>query len=325
MPSFHTFYFQLLLTLLLPACALSSPTPPNSELPDDSLPEINPIPLAPGEKLSVVATTNIIADVVDNIAGDDISLTTIIAPGQDPHTYEPAPRAVAAIEAADIIFVNGFGFEEVLLETIENVASGFIVPVSSGIQPLSLSNQDHAEADPHVWVIPRNGVIWARTITAVLAAADPANSTAYHQRAADYIEQLNDIDYYVRSLVARIPRGARKLVTDHESLAYFAAEFEFEIIGSLIPSASTSTGASPADFAALVELIQRDEIPAIFISASAGQGVQRLAASLSEEVGIPMVVIPLLTGSLAPPGEPGDTYLDYLRYNIEQIMLGLLG
>ncbi|MDH3944773.1 MAG: metal ABC transporter substrate-binding protein, partial [Anaerolineae bacterium] len=141
-------FLLLAMVWLLAACAIPSPdTPPTSRLPD-ALPLVPAFPLSQGEKLSVVATTGLIADVVANIAAQDIDLTILIGPGQDPHTFEPAPRAVAAIESADIIFINGFGFEQVLLDTIQNVAQGVVVPVSAGIQHLQSSGTEHHDVDP---------------------------------------------------------------------------------------------------------------------------------------------------------------------------------
>ncbi|MBN1123009.1 MAG: zinc ABC transporter substrate-binding protein [Anaerolineae bacterium] len=295
------------------------------------LPDIAPVKLAEGEKLSVVATTSIIGDVVANVGSDAIDLTVLMAVGQDPHSYEPTPRALAAIEDADIIFVNGLDLEEVLMGSIENTATGVIVPVSAGIEPLASGGDDHEEGDdhhhaagdPHFWVDPNNLMVWVENIEQVLSEADPGSHEMYQANAEAYHAELEALDAYIREQVTGIPEENRKLVTDHGLYGYFAEEYGFEIVGLMIDSFSTTAGTSAGDVARLAEVIQEEDVPAIFIGTTASQGLQNLAEAIAEETGEKIKVLPLLTGSLAPEGEPGDTYLGYMQYNIDQIASGL--
>lgn len=300
------------------------------------LPEVAPVELAAGQKLAVVASTNIIGDVVANVGGDAIDLTTLMAIGQNPHAYEPTPQALAAVEDADVIFVNGLDLEEVLMESIENTAQGAIVPVSAGIEPLPFEgaeeeHEDEAEGeeehhhtvDPHFWVDPNNVMVWTENIAQVLAEADPANAETYQANAEAYLAELQDVDAYVREQVERIPVENRKLVTDHRAFGYFADEYGFEVAGTVIPSFSDAASASAGEIAEIVGIIQAEHVPAIFVGTTAGQGMQDLVASMAEEVGSDVKVQTLLAGSLAPEGEPGDTYLGFVRYNIDQIVAGL--
>ena len=114
---------------------------------ENAIPHIDAVDLSDGRSLNVVATTNLIGDVVANIAGDAIDLTVLIPIGQNPHAYEPAPRAIAAIESADIVFVNGFDLEENLLSIVENTARAPIVPVSAGITPPDAEGDDEDHDD----------------------------------------------------------------------------------------------------------------------------------------------------------------------------------
>ncbi len=331
--------FIVLAVLLLSGCGGSGSS--GERHPDEmNLPEVVAVELAEGEQLSVVATTSIIGDVVANVGGEAIELTVLIGIGQDPHSFEPTPRDLAAIEDADVIFINGLDLEEALLGAIENTASGVVAPVSAGIEMVGHQGEDdHANnadedaeehedehdhaADPHFWVDPNNVIVWVENIESVLIQADPSNADLYDANAADYTTELEAMDAYIREQVARIPVEQRKLVTDHDTFSYFAEEYGFEIIGAVIPGFSTTSGGAAGSVADLVRLIKQEEVPAVFIGSTASLGTQNLTEALADEIGEGIQVLPLLSGSLSPAGEAGDTYLGYMRYNIDQIVRGL--
>jgi ABC-type Zn uptake system ZnuABC Zn-binding protein ZnuA len=316
-------------------------------------------------KLSVVATTNIIGDVVANIGGEAIELTVLIGIGQNPHSFEPTPQDLAAIETANLVFVNGLDLEEVLVDAIDETATGTVIAVSDGIEFLAFGeaehddHDDHDEADhddhdeaehdnhdeaehddhdeaehddhdghdhandPHFWMDPNNVIAWAENIAEALIDADPANADAYQANADAYIVGLQAVDAYIREQTSKIHEHDRKIVTDHQTLGYFAEEYGYEIVGAVIPGTTDSGGASAGEVAELAELMQAEEVKTIFIGESAGQGMQDLAQALADEIGGEVQIISILTGSLAPEGQEGDTYLGFLRYNIDKIVAGL--
>ena len=286
-----------------------------------------------GRRMKVLATTTIIGDVVGNTGRERIDLTVLMNAGQDPHSYELTPKAVVAIQDADLIFINGLNLEETLLDSIESNAAGVIVPVSAGIEALSVDDHEennghdkkdaHTGTDPHFWTDPNNVIIWVDNIAQMLGDADPTNREAYASNAAAYRAELKEVDAYIHEQVARIPEENRKLVTDHGLFNYFAEEYGFEMIGTVIPSFSSLAESSASDIVALVEVIQQEDVPAIFIGTTASPSLQNLADTIAAETGREVKVVPLLTGSLAAPGEQGDTYLGYMRFNIDQIVLGL--
>ncbi len=324
-------FLPVVFLILLAGCQAAVPV-----VDDMVIPAIELVVIAPGEKLAVIATTSIIGDVVAQVGGDAIDLITLMPLGQNPHSYEPTPDAFAAIERADLIFVNGLGLEEALLTSLSGVAKGVIVPLSAGITILEGGEahdeeetqdegDDHAEGDPHFWVDPNNVMVWVENAWFALSAADPSNAEIYRANADAYIAELVALDAAIRQQVETIPPADRKLVTDHTTFTYFADEYGFELIGAIIPSFTTTSGASAGDIANLVEIIRAEEVPAIFISATADQGIQSLAQTVAAESGVEISIIPLLEGSLAPAGERGDTYLDFMAYNVEQIISGLQG
>lgn len=332
--------------MLMAGCSSAAPAEAEPEHEEDhehvemSLPEVTPVNLADGEKLKVAATTNIIGDVVKNVGGDFIELTVLIGLGQNPHTYEPTAQQLAKVEDADVIFVNGLDLEEGLIKSIESIAEDApIVPVSAGIEviehPGSLEQEEHEEeageseqehthrVDPHFWLDPTNVMQWTENIAEILAAADPENAASYYANAEAYLADLSDLDAYIREQTAKIPEENRKLVTDHLAFGYFVNEYGFEMIGAVIPSTTTSAEASGGELAGLVELIQTEQVPAIFVDISASERLQQLSELIAEEAGTDVKVYPLYIGSLDEAGKPGATYIGMIRYNIDQIVDGL--
>ena len=287
---------------------------------EDVFPDVNALGLGTGENLAVVASNSIIGDVVANIGGEDIELEILVGADLDPHSYEPTPMDFVAIEKAHVVFINGFGLEESLLEPINNVARGVVVPVSHGIDPIIYGKES---VDPHVWFDPTEVIIWVSNITQVFSAADPENRESYHANATKYLERLEVLDQTIRGEVASIPVVKRKLVSDHRFFAYFAREYGFELLGQITPSESTTTEPSAKQIALLVEMLRRENISTLFVGETAGRGINRIVQSIADELGQEIRVVELLTGSLTKPGTPGDTYLGYMEHNIENIVSNL--
>jgi ABC-type Zn uptake system ZnuABC Zn-binding protein ZnuA len=317
------------------------------------MPHIEPAELGAGESLRVVASTSIVGDVVRQVAGSTATVDVLMAVGQNPHAYEPTPRAIATLEDSYIAFVNGLDLEEALMETIENVAGTYVVPVSAGISVLGGGDHDHddhdhedehheehneeheedhhahehdhdhAAGDPHFWFDPTNVIVWTENIAAALSEADPSNSETYEENRDAYIAELEALDLEIRQQVSSIPRNRRKLVVDHVALTYFADEYGFEIIGEVIPSVSDQAEPSARHIAQLAEVIREAEVPAIVIGGTASRGLRNLVSAVAEEVGREIEIVEILTGSLAPQGSRGDTYLEFVRFNTEQIVSAL--
>ncbi len=315
--------FSLLvaLTLALSACApAATPAAPAADQP---------------RPLQVVATTSIVADVVKNIGGDRIAVAALLPIGADIHTYEPTPQDLAKAADARLVFVNGAGLEEFLSVLIENAgAADKVVEVSHGIElkDFGAHSDDHSNegedhegeehshegGDPHTWVDPNNVKIWVENIRAALTAADPAGEAAYRANAEAYLKQLDEIDAWIRQQVAQIPAENRKLVTDHQLFGYFAERYGFEQIGAIIPGYSTAAQPTAQEIAAIEDAIRAFGVKAVFVSKAVNPG---LAQRVAEDTGIQLVG--LYHGSLSAPGGEAATYLDYLRYNVTQIVNAL--
>ncbi|TET54873.1 MAG: zinc ABC transporter substrate-binding protein, partial [Anaerolineales bacterium] len=252
--------------LLAFAASCSYESPPANGNGTDEMPALWPIALAEGEKLQVIATTSIVADVVANVAGDSIELTTLLPPGIDPHGFEPAPQDVAAVADAHVVFASGAGLETFLDDLIESVGEGIaVVPVSHGIELLDVesehgpedeSEHEHnEEGDAHTWLDPHNVITWVENIEHALSAVDPANAETYQARAAAYVAELQELDAWIEEQVAQVPEANRKLVTDHTALSYFARHYGLDLIGAVFPGYSTLAEPSARELAELEDAI----------------------------------------------------------------------
>jgi ABC-type Zn uptake system ZnuABC Zn-binding protein ZnuA len=305
--------------IFLGGCAGGSATDRDARLPD-----LKPARLASGAKLNVVATTGILGDVLANVGGQAIQLTTLIGPGQDLHSYQPTPQDIGAVEKSDVVFVNGFHLEEGLESTVDAVtAKGHpVVSISAGIPPRQPPAQgasaeksqgvasEHAGGDPHVWFDPVLVKIWVRNAETSLKALDPANAAAYSANAATYLKQLDDLDAFIREQVSKVPPERRKLVTDHDAFGYFADRYGFTVVGAVIPGISTTAEPSAGDLAELVNRIRAEGVPAIFVGTSANP---KMAEMVARETGAQ--VVRLSTGELGAKDSGTGTYLEMMKAN----------
>lgn len=322
-------YFSLCLVLFLVAC--------NSA----AQPEVQP-----HNQLQVVATTSIIGDIVKNIGGDAFELTVLMPPGSDPHSYEPVPQDIARVADAQVIFVNGANLEESLLRTLESAAQDAqLVSLSDGIELIQSiphlhpehteselpehtddqahdhtqsESHEHNGGDPHVWTDPTLVKVWVDKIAQVLSERDSANAALYQANARDYAKELDELDRWIQEQVSQIPPEKRLLVTDHQSFAYFAQRYGFKQVGAVIPSTSTLAEPSAQELANLEDAIRRLGVSAIFVDAAVNP---TLAERVGRDTGVRLVR--LYSGSLSQPDGEANTYLDYMRYNVNAIISAL--
>jgi zinc/manganese transport system substrate-binding protein len=291
-------------------------------------------PTAIGEPLPVVATFSILGDLVQAVGGDAVQVTTLIGPGIDAHTFDPAPADLVTLESAAVIFENGLGFEPWLDGFFASTQpKGIRVVVSEGIEPRHADEthaneeehegeHEHGDIDPHVWHNVANAIVMVENIRDALVAADPENSAVYEANATAKISDLEALDAWVREQVATIPEERRKLVTSHDTFGYFADAYGFEVIGTALGSASTEAGdPSARDVAILIEEIAAAGVPAIFAENVSNPD---LMASIAAEAGVTLAP-PLYTDALGAPGSEASTYDGMMRGNVTTIVNALSG
>ncbi|MGO1854360.1 MAG: metal ABC transporter solute-binding protein, Zn/Mn family [Microbacteriaceae bacterium] len=272
------------------------------------------------DRPSVYVTTNILGDVVEEIAGDRLEVVTLMAPGADPHSFELSAQQAAGMRDADLIVANGLGLEEGLTQHVE-AASGDGVPVvEAGAHVDVLEYAEDAGPDPHFWTDPEQMVLVVDAIAPLIAELVGDADAGVLAAADDYRASLLALDEEMTSSLATIPAEHRALVTNHHVFGYLARKYDVTLLGAAIPGGTTLAAPSPADLQELVTAIDTAGVGTIFAESSQPD---RLVQVLADEADRDVAVVELITESLAPSGEPGDTYLDMMRVNTERIVQGL--
>jgi zinc/manganese transport system substrate-binding protein len=266
------------------------------------------------DKIKAIATISIIGDVVKNVAGDTLDLKVLVGPNGDAHEYEPIPADSVNIAKADIIFENGLGLEhwlDKLYTASGSKAQGVVV--SQGVIPRTMEDNPQ-ETDPHAWQDVTNVILYTQNVRDALSNIDPAHKDLYRSDAKNYIQQLQELDAWVKLQVASIPTDKRKLVTNHDALGYFARAYGFQIIGAVIPSATTEAAdPSAKETVDLLNIIKANSVHAIF---SENMANPKLAQTLSKEAGVE-VGPELFTDALGPAGSEGENYINMIKYNVK--------
>jgi len=288
--------------------ALAGCTAPSSS--EIRISALTALDLAQGERPKVAASTTIVADVLARVGGDDIDLTTTLPPGADPHEFEPTPREIEALSQADVLFISGLGYEMILQRTLSQAGlAPATVALSEGLE----SDVDPAE-DPHVWLDPRNVMLWVDNAARALGALDPAHAEVYSARAAAYRAELEALDLRLESLVEDVPQGERKIVADHQALGHLAARYGLEIVGSLIPGPSDAAEPSARSLAELQATMQVEGIHVILLTSLENQSLaERVAADTGARL------VRLYVESLGDAGGPADSYIGLMEYNLAAI------
>ncbi len=294
------------------------------------------------EPLRVVATFSILADWVQQVGGVRIEVVTIIPPGGDAHGFDPSPDQVGQIADADLIFEIGAGFEPWLDDMV--AASGSTaqrVVVSDGLDLISTTEDEHSEEatpgedhaeheedeehqhgefDPHLWHDVANVIAIVEVIRMHLGSADSANAATFDANAKAYTAALTELDTYIRQETANVPEERRKLVASHDTFAYFARAYGFEVIGTALNSVTTESSDPPAgEIASLVEQITASGVPAIFAENVSNPDLMQ---SIADEAGVTLAP-PLYTDALGEPGSDGADYISMMRYNTTTIVTAL--
>lgn len=289
------------------------------------------------DRPTVVVTTNILGDVVEQVVGGQADVVTVMPIGADPHTFQASAQQAAEMRDADVLVVNGGGFEEGLVDVIDAatddgaVTFGALSAVESlehGAAAHEHDDEDHADEhdhegdDPHFFTDPVRMAQVVESLSEFLVEnVDGIDAAALEASAGAYVAELEALDAEVRGLVDEVAEDDRVLVTNHEVFGYFADRYGFEIVGTVIPSGSTGDGASAEALAELAGIVEQEGVAAIFADTSASND---LADTLAEEAG-DVAVVELFSESLGEPDSEGATYLDMVRTNAQRIAEGLTG
>jgi zinc/manganese transport system substrate-binding protein len=285
------------------------------------------LPAFAQEKLAVVASFSILGDLVRQVGGERVSVTTLVGPDGDAHVYSPTPADAKTLAAAKLIVVNGLKFEGWMTRLIKSSgANGTIATATSGIALLQAAGDDHGhgkkdkhghshagEADPHAWQSVPNAKIYVANIRDALSVADPAGKAVYDANAAAYLAQLEGVEAEIRAAVARIPADRRKAITSHDAFGYFIKAYGIQFIAP--QGVSTEAEASARDVARIIRQIKAETIPAVFLENVTNP---RLIEQIARETGA-KIGGRLFSDALSAQDGPAGTYIAMMKHNISQI------
>jgi zinc/manganese transport system substrate-binding protein len=265
--------------------------------------------------IEAVASFTVLADMVRQVGGDLVHVTSLVGPNGDPHVFEPSPDDARRLKAADLVFVNGLGLEGWMDRLI--TASGYqgkIIVASDGVSALHMEENGKQIPDPHAWNSAANGVIYVANIVKALAAADPDNAPGYQANGERYSATLRDLDRYARAQIETVPPARRKVLTTHDAFGYFGAAYGVTFLAPL--GLSTESEASARDVAKLIRQIKAEQVRAYFFENSNDpRMVRQIAAATGARPGGVLYV-----EALSSPDGPAPTYAAMFRRNVDELV-----
>lgn len=276
------------------------------------------------EKLKVVATFSILADLVKNVGGERVALATLVGPNADAHVYSPTPADAKTLAEAGLVVTNGLGFEGWINRLVKASATkAKVAAASKGVKPRRAAgghghNHGHADSDPHAWQSVANAKIYVANIRDALSEADPAGRDAYAANAAAYLARLDALEAEVKSAVAKIPEDRRKVITTHDAFGYFGAAYGIAFVAP--QGVSTEADVAAKDVARIIGQIRKQKIPAVFLE---NVSDPRLLKRISEESGV-RIGGTLYSDALTEEKGEAPTYIDMIRHNVRELATALM-
>ncbi len=268
--------------------------------------------------LPVVASFSILGDIAKTIGGDAVTVTTLVGPDGDAHSYQPTPADVKTITPAKLLIVNGLGFEGWMDRLVQAAGyKGRIVIASAGLAPRTALQDHEIVTDPHAWQDLGNGRRYAKTIATALKEALPDQAAAIDTRAAAYDAQLAAVDADIRKQIAAVPEAKRKIVTSHDAFGYFTAAYG---VTFLAPEGfNTEAEPSAKAIAALHEQIKNEGIHTVFLE---NMSNARLLRQIAQDSGV-AIGGTLYADALSGPQGAAPTYLGMFQNNVPQLVAAM--
>lgn len=264
----------------------------------------------------IVASFSILADLAKQIGGDHIEVKSLIGPDGDTHSFEPKPGDAALLARANLIIMNGLGFEGWMPRLIE--ASGYkgnILIASDHLQhPLSIKEDGNIITDPHAWQDVANVRLYIANITNGLIATDPKNKIDYQMNAAKLDQELVKLDEWVKAEFSKIPRQKRIVISSHDAFGYFSRAYDVTFIAPI--GLSTDEEPSAQSLKNITRQIREASIPTLFLeNMSDTKLIRQLAAETGAKIGAA-----LYTDALSSANGPAPSYQEMIRYNVGELL-----
>jgi zinc/manganese transport system substrate-binding protein len=285
------------------------------------------VPASAQSRIKVVATFSILGDLVSEVGGERVELSTLVGPDTDAHTYQPRPTDARTLAAAQAMVSNGLGYEG-WIDRLAKAApfKGRSIVASKGVPTIAAgpahgTSQGHSHAhgpDPHCWQDVTCVRRYVTNIAQGLAEADPANAASFRERAAAYDRRLADLDQWVKTEIAKVPAAQRKAITGHDSFRYFSKAYGVQFMAPR--GYNTESEPSAKDVAALIRQVREQKIKALFVENMTNPG---MVEQIARESGA-MVGPRLYSDALSKPEGPAATYEAMIRHNVTALVAGML-
>lgn len=269
--------------------------------------------LSAAEKLPVVTSFSILADMVHQVGGEHIQITNMVGPDADAHTYEPTPDDAKALLKAKLIIKNGLGFEPWLDRLVTSTGTqALLISASHGVIPRSLDEDGETIPDPHAWHNLANTELYIANITKALIAADPANKADYQRNSQVYLKQIYALLAEAKAKLGSLPPGNRKIVTSHDAFGYLGQAYGIDFMAP--QGLSTEREPSAAEVAALITQIRQAKVKAVFMeNIKDARLLKQIAAESGAHIGGT-----LYSDALAASG-PASTFAGLFEYNLNTL------
>lgn len=276
----------------------------------------------------VVCSTTQVADFARQVAGDDLEVQSLLAPGADPHLYLPTPEDARLVQRAALCLQNGLHLEgNNWMGKLAQDAGKPLVSCTDGIRPLQMAYDGREVPDPHAWFSVPNAAVYVNTIARAFIQTFPELAPRFQARAELYLQQLRGLDAWIRRQAARIPPPRRILVTSHDAFNYFCREYGFnpeQGYMSLAPvgwstGGEVGAGMTPQRRKEVVDSIRNSGARAVFVETSVNPKVIR---EIARDAGV-RIGGSLYSDSMGERGTTGESYLGMLRENVLTIVTAL--
>lgn len=273
--------------------------------------------------IQITATTGMVADIVRNVGGDRVNVTALMGPGVDPHLYKASQGDIGKLNQAHMIFYNGIHLEGKMTDILSKLAEEKpVIPVANSIDKKKLMKTGDNQYDPHVWFDVQLWIEAVKSVDRELAKADSKHKDDYHQRAQDYIKELEELDQYARKKIKTIPKERRVMVTAHDAFGYFGRAYDIEVVG--LQGISTASEYGLKDVRRIVHLLVDREIKAVFMESSVPKrSIQAVVEGTKEKGHTIGIGGELFSDAMGKEGTEEDNYIGMVRYNVDTIVSAL--
>ncbi len=269
-------------------------------------------------KKAILTTFTVLADMVQNVAGDKAIVESITKPGSEVHGYEPTPSDLTRGKGADLILDNGLNLERWADRFYSNFPKVSHLTLSDGIKPVDISEDSYkGKPNPHAWMSPQNAVIYVENIRRALVELDSPNTETYNKNAADYSNQIKAIDIKLKTAIATIPPDKRYMVSCEGAFSYITRDYGLKEV--YIWPVNAEQLATPKQVEKVINTVKENKIPAVFCESTVSDKAQRQVA---KETGAKFAGV-FYVDSLSPANGPASTYLKLLEYNVNTLTNGL--